>query len=70
MPHINVYKASKTKRDNVKQTYYIGGMLITLYKNGRLLLAYSTPAKNKGFRLKLEDGTEANKFFKKMIRAT
>lgn len=69
MPRLNLYKAAKTKRDNVVQSYYIGGLIITLYKNGNIMLGYSTPTNNTPYRLNLKKESKENEFFKKMIRA-
>ncbi len=68
MPRLNVYKAAPTKKAKVVQSYYIGGMLITLYKDDNIMLSYSTPT-NKPFRLYLKKDSKENKFFKKMVRA-
>jgi len=69
MPRLNIYKDAPTKKIKVIQRYYIGGLIITLYKDGNIMLGYSTPAKNIPFRIYLKKGSKENDFFKKMVKA-
>jgi len=67
MPRINVYKAKPTKLSYIKQTYYIGGLGVVVYKSGHVLVTYPM-LHNKKAALNLKPGTKEALFFKRMVR--
>lgn len=72
MPVINVYKSHITRSEYVKQTYYVGGLIISVYKDGGVWVNYNTCKKKntaeKKLSLNCKDGTKEAVFFKKLVR--
>lgn len=72
MPVINVYKTHVTRSKYIKQSYYVGGLAISIYKNGQVWVNYNTckkknPPKSKP-SLNFKNGTKEAKFFKQLLR--
>ena len=72
MPVINIYKSHITRSKNVKQTYYVGGLIVSIYKNGGVWVNYNTckkknPPKPKP-SLNFKNGTKEARFFKALVR--
>ncbi len=66
MPTLNIYKA-KTRSDAVVQTYYLGGLILTLRKNGQIRIAYNFGKNKKHDHTDIKSGDDYYNFFKKII---
>jgi len=72
MPTLNVYRStSNTQRYG--KTVYLDGLRVFIHKRGQIVLVYQTEKldnKNKiiGDICYIEQGTDADKFFRKMLK--
>ncbi len=65
MAVLNIYTAKKLKNSKVKQTYILGGLYVSLYPDGGIMLSYlPTHKKGKHTRFNLKIGTKEYGFFK------
>lgn len=68
MPLLNIYKAKKSNSNTVIQTYYLGGLSITLRKNKSLRIAYNFGTTKKHDQTDIQPDEEYYDFFYKMIK--
>ena len=73
MPVINVYKSHITRSKFVRQTYYVGGLIVIVYKDGHVWINYNTCKKKNDKEIKstlnFKKGTKEAEFFRKLVRA-
>lgn len=67
MPSLNIYKA-KTRSDSVVQTYYLGGLMLTLRKNDQIRIAYNFGTAGKHDHTDLKPSDDYYDFFRKIIK--
>ena len=67
MPTLNIYKA-KTRSDTVVQTYYLGGLGMSLRKNGQIRISYNFGKNQIHDHTDIHPGEDYYDFFRKMIK--